>query len=290
MRPDALADALAELYQPAVVVATAGTTDTGAIDPLPQIAEVSRRANAFLHVDAAYGGAALCSDRLGPLLDGLDAADTVALDLHKFGWQPIAAGLLAVRDTKSLTALDVRADYLNAYDDAEAGLPDLLGRSLRTSRRLDAFKIAVTLRALGRLGVGELVERCCDTALELAGGIDGHPALRLWGLPTLSTVLFRPLLADEVAGELGAEAGDALVGRVRRRLLEEGVAVLGRANSGPSTPDGDDGASRLWLKLTLLHPGATAADYLPLLDIVAACACEELPFVVTDLDRTLVSR
>ncbi|HEV2781216.1 MAG TPA: aminotransferase class V-fold PLP-dependent enzyme, partial [Actinophytocola sp.] len=289
MRPDALADALADLYQPAVVVATAGTTDTGTVDPLPEIAEASRRANAFLHVDASYGGTALCSDRLAGLLEGLDLADTVALDLHKFGWQPIAAGLLAVRDTKSLTALDVRADYLNAADDTDAGLPDLLGRSLRTSRRLDAFKIAVTLRALGRRGVGELVERCCDAAGELAGGIEAHPALRLWGVPALSTVLFRPLLADEVAGELGADAGDALVAGVRRRLLEEGVAVLGRANSGPSTPDGDDGASRLWLKLTLLNPGAGAADYLPLLDVVAARARDELRFVVADLDRTLLS-
>lgn len=289
MRPDSLAHVLADLYEPAVVVATAGTTDAGTIDPLPDIAEVSRRANAFLHVDAAYGGTALFSDALRPLLDGVELADTVSLDLHKFGWQPIAAGLLAVRDTKSLTALDIRADYLNAEDDTEAGLPDLLGRSLRTSRRADAFKIAVTLRALGRVGVGELVERCCRNAREVAGEVGRHPALRLWGRPTLSTVLFRPLLADELAGELGPEAGNTLVARVRRRIMEEGTAVLGRAAIGPSTPDGDDGSDRLWLKLTLLHPHASVADYRPLLDLVAQRARAELEPVVAELDRTLVA-
>lgn len=288
MRPDALAHALARLDGPAVVVATAGTTDAGVVDPLPEIGEVSRRANAFLHVDAAYGGAALLSERLRPLLDGLELADSVAVDLHKFGWQPIAAGLLAVRDAKMLTALDTRTGYLNAADDTEAGLPDLLGRSLRTSRRLDAFKIAVTFRALGRSGVAELVERCCRTASELAGAVDRHEGLRVWGAPALSTVLFRPLLADELAGELGAEAGDTLVARVRRRLLEDGTAVLGRSAAGPSTPDGDDGTNRLWLKLTLLHPHAGLRDYLPLLDVVAACARAELDGVIADLDRVLV--
>ncbi|HEU5110756.1 MAG TPA: pyridoxal-dependent decarboxylase, partial [Micromonosporaceae bacterium] len=291
MRPDALAEALAGVSEtPVIVVATAGTTDAGLIDPLPEIAEVTRAANAFLHVDAAYGGAALCSDTLRPLLDGVELADTISMDLHKFGWQPIAAGLLAVRDTKSLTALDVRAEYLNPGDDTEAGVPDLLGRSLRTSRRVDAFKIAVTLRALGRSGIGALIEHCCRTAAEVATAVDDHPALRLWGRPRLSTVLFRPLLADELAGELGPEAGDTLVARVRRRLLEDGVAVLGRAALGPSTSDGDDGTSRLWFKLTLLHPNADARDYLPLLDIVAARAHEELDAVVADLDRPLAIR
>lgn len=277
MRPDALEAVLAALRGPSVVVATAGTTDTGGIDPLPEIAEIARRSAAWLHVDASYGGGALFSQMLRPLLGGLERADSVAIDMHKFGWQPIAAGILAVRAADSLSAMDIRAEYLNADDDTEAGLPDLLGRSWRTSRRPDAFKMAVTLRAYGRAGLGALVERCCRTAGALAGAIDRHRALRVWGEPALSTVLFRPLVADELAGELGDAAGDALVAGVRRRLLEDGTAVLGRASVGPSTSDGDDGVKRLWLKLTLLNPHAGIADYLPLLELVATCAREELP-------------
>ncbi|MGQ0837841.1 pyridoxal phosphate-dependent decarboxylase family protein [Actinokineospora sp.] len=277
--PATLAATFAGLDGPAVVVATAGTTNSGALDPLDAIADIAARAGAWLHVDAAYGGALLFSDRRRGLLAGLDRADSVAIDLHKFGWQPIAAGLLACRDADVLRSLDVRADYLNADDDTEAGLPDLLGRSLRTSRRPDAFKIAVTVRALGRAGLGELVDRCCDTAARVAAAVKAHADLRLWAAPTLSTVLLRPLAADELETELGLAAGDALVARVRRGLLDDGAAVLGRATLGSSTSEGWDGRDRLWLKLTLLHPHAQIADYLPLLDLVARRARSELPAV-----------
>ncbi|GAA1945050.1 pyridoxal phosphate-dependent decarboxylase family protein [Amycolatopsis minnesotensis] len=260
--PGALDTALAGLPGPAVVVATAGTTNTGEIDPLPAVAEVCRARGARLHVDAAYGGMALCSPALRHLLDGLDRADSIALDMHKFGWQPISAGLFVAREAADLSALTVRAEYLNADDDTEAGLPDLLGRSIRTSRRPDAFRMAVTLRALGTDGMGALVAHCRDTAAAVAAAIGEHPALRLWGAPTLSTVLFRPVAADH----LDAGAGDELVAGVRRALLEAGTAVIGRATLPPRA----GGPERLWLKLTLLHPSATPADYAPLLDVVAA--------------------
>ncbi|MFF1613367.1 pyridoxal phosphate-dependent decarboxylase family protein [Amycolatopsis sp. NPDC058278] len=262
MLPDALA---AVLTPGCVVVATAGTTNTGTLDPLPEIAGICRRHEARLHVDAAYGGMALCSEPLKSKLDGLDLADSVALDLHKFGWQPVAAGLFAAREAADLGALTVRAEYLNADDDTEAGLPDLLGRSIRTSRRPDAFRMAVTVHALGTDGLGALVERCCATATELARRVEDHPGLRLWGPPELSTVVLRPVVADEAGG-------DELVARVRRALLEAGTAVIGRA----ALPTGPAGANQLWLKLTLLHPHATAGDYLPLLDRIAATAGAEL--------------
>ncbi|MCZ4121226.1 pyridoxal phosphate-dependent decarboxylase family protein [Streptomyces sp. H39-S7] len=231
---------------PVLVVATAGTTDTGAIDPLPDIAHHTAAHGAELHIDAAYGGPLLFSDREAHRLDGLPFADSVTLDLHKLGWQPIAAGLLAVRDTTALRPLNHQADYLNADDDTDAGLPDLLGRSLRTTRRPDVFKIAVTLRALGREGLGALIDTVCDHAHHLADLIDAHPALTLRGRPEISTVLFRPTHAD-----------DTHVAALRRRLLHDGHAVLGRAHA--------DG--RLWLKATLLNPHTRPADLTALLHL-----------------------
>lgn len=249
---------------PVLVVATAGTTDEGRIDPLPEIAGIVDRYGAELHVDAAYGGPLLFSEHLAPRLAGLDRAVSVTFDLHKLGWQPVAAGVLAVADTALLAPLSLRTDYLNADDDTEAGLPDLLGRSIRTTRRPDALKIAVTFRALGRRGLSELVERCVRTAEEFGRAVDARPALRRRpGAIGISTVLFRPVVADG----LEAEAGDAVVAEVRRTLLMDGRAVLGRA-----VAEDGDGRRRLWLKATLLHPAAATADLLPLLDLVEVAA------------------
>ncbi|MFF5280948.1 pyridoxal phosphate-dependent decarboxylase family protein [Streptomyces sp. NPDC013171] len=245
--PEALQDVLARTEGPVLVAATAGTTDEGLIDPLPELADVCAGVGAELHVDAAYGGPVLFSRTHRRLLDGLDRARTVTVDLHKLGWQPAAAGLLAVRDTADLAVLGHTADYLNADDDTEAGLPDLLGRSLRTTRRPDVLKTAVTLRALGRTGLGALVDRCADLAQELADLVEKAPGLDLKGRPTLTTVLFRPTGAD-----------DETVAAIRRTLLAEGRAVLGRAAA--------DG--RLWLKATLLNPRTTPGDLADILTLV----------------------
>ncbi|MFE9371503.1 pyridoxal phosphate-dependent decarboxylase family protein [Streptomyces sp. NPDC006711] len=235
----ALDVALTRLRHPALVVATAGTTDTGAIDHLGAIADLCARHHARLHVDAAYGGPLLFSERHRPKLTGLHHADTVTLDLHKLGWQPVAAGVVAVADPAHLTPLAHTADYLNADDDTHHGLPDLLGRSPRTTRRPDALKIAVTLRALGRDGLGDLIDRVCDHAVHLAQLVEEHSELELYEHPTISTVLFRP-----------RGATDSAVAGIRRTLLTRGAAVLGRAHA--------DG--RLWLKATLLNPHLTPHD------------------------------
>ncbi|WP_345567758.1 pyridoxal phosphate-dependent decarboxylase family protein, partial [Streptomyces plumbiresistens] len=260
--PAALADALSTLPGPVVVAATAGTTDAGLIDPLPDIAALCHTHHARLHIDAAYGSGLLFSDRHRTKLAGLDAAHTITLDLHKLGWQPIAAGLLAVKHPHDLAALHQRADYLNADDDTEAGLPDLLGRSPRTSRRADALKIAVTLKTLGRTGLGALVDQVCDHARTFAALVDDHPAFELHDRPTISTVLFRP-----------AGATDDTVAVVRRHLLTRGRAVLGRARL--------DG--RLWLKATLLNPHTRPADLAGLLQLVEELLEERLEEPVEEL-------
>lgn len=251
--PAAVRDVLAEVRGPggapgpALVVATAGTTDTGAVDPLPALADAAAAHGARLHVDAAYGGPLLLAPSRAHLVAGLDRADTVALDLHKLGWQPIAAGFLAVRDDADLAPLAYTADYLSADDDTDAGLPALLHRSLRTTRRADVLKVAVTLRALGRSGVAELVEGTFAAAARLAEFVADDPELELYAPPTLTTVLFRP-----------ADADDAAVAALRRRLLADGHAVLGRAEAG----------GRRWLKATLLNPHVQPGDLRNLLKLV----------------------
>ncbi|MFJ3727361.1 pyridoxal phosphate-dependent decarboxylase family protein [Streptomyces sp. NPDC090045] len=237
--PARLAEALAATPGPTLVTATAGTTDAGLVDPLHRIADLCDRYGADLHIDAAYGGLLALSPRHRDKVAGLGRAHSLTIDLHKLGWQPVAAGLLAVPDSALLAPLAHQADYLNATDDTEAGLPDLLGRSLRTTRRPDALKIATTLRSLGRDGLVRLIDHTCALAQHLAALLDAHPGFELHAAPTISTVLFRPTHAD-----------DDQLATLRRTLLHEGRAVLGRTHA--------DG--RLWLKATLLNPHTTAGD------------------------------
>ncbi|NKZ00610.1 pyridoxal phosphate-dependent decarboxylase family protein [Nocardiopsis alborubida] len=256
MRPAALRETLLRLRSegdlPVAVVATAGTTDLGGIDPLGAVARVTREFGVWLHVDAAYGGGLLFSRRLRGLLAGLERADSVSLDLHKLGWQPVAAGILLTRERALFAPLSRSVDYLNPTDDEEAGYPSLLGYSLRTTRRADVFKIAVTLRALGADGLGRLVDACRDLTLRTASHVLTEPRLVLAASPSLTTVVFRY--------DAGAHS-DTVNAQLRRRLLEEGRAVVGRTRIN----------GRVWLKLTLLNPDTTAEDTAALLaEVVAA--------------------
>ncbi|QXE39194.1 aspartate aminotransferase family protein [Streptomyces sp. GMY02] len=298
MDPAALAAALDACVHrgelPIAVVATAGTTDTGAIDPLRACAALAARHGAWLHVDAAYGGGALLSDRLAPLLDGLGLADSVSLDWHKLGWQPAAAGVFLVRKAETYASLARRAAYLNPADDEEAGYPSLLGLSLRTTRRADAFKIAVTLRTLGREGLGRLVDACHDLALAGARVVRDHPRLDLYAEPVLTAFLFRYLPTGPGPGpgpgpkpdhdpdpaldpDPDPFRSDEINAALRRRLLREGRAVVGRTEL-PGT-----GPGRVRLKLTLLNPHTTPAEVERLLDmVVAAGRAEEDAATVND--------
>ncbi|TCC66374.1 aspartate aminotransferase family protein [Kribbella pittospori] len=262
MRTDVLADELAKPGRtPVAVIATAGTTDFGSIDPIAPIVELARRYGAWVHVDAAYGFGALFSDRLAPLLADLSHADSVTLDLHKIGWQPAATSVLLVADRNRFGAFGRSVDYLNPADDIDSGLDGLLGRSLQTTRRPDAVKVATTLTAYGRPGLGTMLDTCHELAHAAAARVVADSNLELLAPVTLTTVLFR------VAGQgLDAAAADALQGEVRRRLLTSGRVLIGRT----TLPARGGRPAVVALKLTLLNPNATATDIEDLLDQVVA--------------------
>ncbi len=271
MRPDALAAKLAQFGHlgaaatPVAVVATAGTTDFGSVDPLPEIAAISTEHRVWLHVDAAYGFGALFSDRMAPLLTGLAAADSITLDLHKIGWQPASASAVLVRDATRFTPLSNQIAYLNPVDDALAGYDGLLGRSLQTTRRADAVKIAATLLAHGRVGLGRMVDVCHDLARHAQRRIDNEGALELVSPAQLSTVVFR------YRGS--RPGGDSMLNAaLRRRLLRSGRALIGRTEvrlDGPTAPPS------VCLKLTLLNPTARPHDIDTLLESVLAAGHDE---------------
>lgn len=262
MRLDVLEAELARPGRtPIAVVATAGTTDYGSIDPIAGIASLAHQHGAWLHVDAAYGFGALFSDRLAPLLAELPVADSVTLDLHKIGWQPAATSMLLVADRNRFASFGRSVDYLNPADDIDSGLDGLLGRSLQTTRRPDAVKVATTLTAYGRTGLGAMLDTCHELAHAAAARVVADSNLELLAPVTLTTVLFR------VAGEeLAAAELDAVQGEVRRRLLTSGRVLIGRTK----VPARNGRPAAVALKLTLLNPNATATDIEELLDQVVA--------------------
>ncbi|WP_020498184.1 pyridoxal phosphate-dependent decarboxylase family protein [Sciscionella marina] len=262
MRPEELTRSL-EMVRgrgrvPLAVVATAGTTDLGGIDPIAELEPIAREYGAWLHVDAAYGGGALFSATLVRLLEGIERADSVSLDLHKFGWQPVAAGAFLTRAADSFAPLDRTVAYLNSEDDERAGYTSRLGHSLRTTRRADAFKVAVTLRSFGKAGLGELVDRCHALAENAAEFVREHPKLELRADPVLSTAVFRYLPSDPARGA-------AINAEIRRSLLAEGLAVIGRTGMLDSS-----GAEAIYLKLTLLNPNTTPGEVQELLRHILA--------------------
>lgn len=241
---------------PIAIVATAGSTDFGSIDPLPEIAALAREHGVWLHIDAAYGFGALFSERLAGRLAGIELADSITLDLHKLGWQPAAASVLLLRDTTHFSALDREVAYLNPSDDTAAGLDGLLGRSLQTTRRPDALKVVTTLLAHGRRGLGDMVDICHDLARYAEQRILREPELELVSGAELTTVVFR-YRCRRRACEGRGQFEDEVNGALRRRLLERGIALIGRTTVAVQGPDAP---ARVCLKFTLLNPIATSGD------------------------------
>lgn len=243
---------------PVLLFACVGSTDFGWVDPLPELAEIAREHGVWLHADAAYGGGALFSDRLRPLLQGLAAADSITLDLHKFGWTPASSGIFLTRDAASLGYLGSQRTSLNAPDDVEAGFIGRYGSSIQATRRCDALKIAVTLRAYGRQGIAAMVDACHDLALHAAVRVQAEADLELAAEPVLSTVLLRYLPSHD-------QDLDEFNSALRRTMMTDGSAMLARV----FLPD-EEGVKRVYLKLMLLNPATRPAELDELIDIILA--------------------
>lgn len=266
MLPEAADKVLSELPEnelPVALVACAGSTDLGMIDPLAELADVAAEHQVWLHADAAYGGGALFSPRLRGMLDGIERADSVTLDLHKFGWTPASSAALLVRDPATLASFGLDpTTCLSADDDTLAGYIGLQNTSIQTTRRVDALKIAVTMRSLGRQRMAAMVDACHDLTLHAAARITAEPRLELPVDPPMTAVLFRYLPQSDVDA-------DAFNGVLRRRIMDEGRALIARTHL--KQPDGTD---RVYLKLIMLNPDTTAAQVDAVIDDLLVVAAE----------------
>lgn len=225
MQPEMLRTALADLRRrdliPMAIVGTAGTTDFGSIDPLAEIASPAHDAGAWFHVDAAYGSALLFSACHRDLLKGIELADSISMDFHKLFWQPISCAAFLLRDASQFQYMKMNANYLNPEIHEAMGIPNLVTRSVATTRRFDALKIWVSLQALGRKKLGQMIDATIDLASHAAKFIRNHEQLELIHEPVLGCVVFRYRPANT------AIDSSALNTQVRQRLFEKGLAVIG---------------------------------------------------------------
>ena len=172
MRPDALRGAIAadqaDGRLPLMVVANAGTTATGAIDPFHELSEICREHGIWLHVDGAYGAFACLSERGREALAGIELADSITLDPHKWLYQPIEVGALLVRDGSALRrGFEISPDFLEDIEavDREVNFSDL---GLQLTRSCRALKLWISLHYFGVAAFRRAIDRCFDLALARA--------------------------------------------------------------------------------------------------------------------------
>ena len=175
---------------PIAIIACAGTVNTGAIDPLPEIAAIARRHQVWLHVDGAYG--ALAAMAVPEKFRGLELADSLSLDPHKWLYQPLDCGCLLYRDaTAARTAFSHTGDYARTLDaDPIEGFA-FFEESLELSRRFRALKLWLSLRYHGLQAFRDAIQKDLDLAQRLAASIAAHPEMEVLAPVGLSAVCFR---------------------------------------------------------------------------------------------------
>ena len=231
---------------PIAVVATAGTTDFGSIDPLLPISDICQHYQLWMHVDAAYGCGLLVSPQHRQRLQGIERADSVTVDYHKSFFQTVSCGAFFVRESQHLGHVTVHADYLNPLSAQQEGTPNLVNKSIQTTRRFDALKMWMTLRIMGADRLGAAFDSVLALAQQTHRLLQAHPAIEVLHAPELTTQVFRfiprPGLNEEAVDEINAA--------IRKALFRSGNAVVA----------GTKVNGRQYLKVTLLNPTTRLAD------------------------------
>lgn len=269
MDPSALAAAMAEAHDAGLtamaVIATAGTTDFGAVDPLAELAALARAYSAWFHIDAAYGGGLMVSGRYRHLLEGTGLADSVTVDFHKTFFQPVSSSALLVRESAMLRHITYYADYLNPESAALADIPNQVDKSIQTTRRFDALKLWLTLRIMGADAVGALFDEAIDLAARVGCLLDADPDFELAAPPQLSTLVFRYRPRSGSGERIAEDAADALNPAIRSAVFASGQAVVA----------GTKVSGHHYLKFTLLNAEATLEDIAGIIELLRATG-EEL--------------
>lgn len=238
---------------PIAIVGTGGTTDFGSIDPLTQIAAIAKENKLWFHVDAAYGGGLLISEKHNHKLDGIELSDSVTIDYHKTFYQPVSSSGFFMRDKSYVDYIKYHADYLNSKEQEDEGIPNMVKKSIQTTRRFDALKLWFTLRIIGTKGLSTYMDKAIDNALFTADFLRRRDDFEVIHNPEISTIVFRykPWKTDE-----GSFC--SLNSYIRKAIFNEGKAIITSTKV----------YNEVFLKFTLLNPLTTPADIEEIINLI----------------------
>ncbi|OEJ98581.1 pyridoxal-dependent decarboxylase [Flavivirga aquatica] len=258
INPNALVLAIEKEKQlgniPIAIVATAGTTDFGSFDPLETIAKITNEYDMWFHVDGAYGGSYILTETHQEHLKGIELADSITIDFHKTMFQPVCSSAFLVRDTKYFKYISYYADYLNPLEHRDEDCPNLIEKSIQTTRRFDALKLWFTLKMTGDKAIGSFLEKVHYLALDLYHSIKDDPYFEIAHKPELSTLVFRYKgqgIQEEVLH-------DTINLYVKNTLFNSGQASVASTKLN----------GKVYLKFTLLNPKSTIDDLLNIIQMI----------------------
>jgi glutamate/tyrosine decarboxylase-like PLP-dependent enzyme len=250
---------------PLMVVGTAGTVSTGAIDPLPEIASICREHGVWFHVDGAYGALAAALPDAPEDLTAIALADSVAVDPHKWLYAPLEAGCVLVRDA---AALRQAFSYHPAYYHFEGEVVNFFDYGPQNSRGFRALKVWLALQQAGRDGYVEMIGDDIRLARRLRDAVAAHPSFEVF-TQSLSITTFR-YIPDDLRATLASPETGALLDDLNQRLLTaieaSGTAFLSNAVVG--------GKFALRACIVNFHTSETDVDALP--ELIAGLA-QSLP-------------
>ncbi len=234
-----------ENIRPMALIGIAGTTETGNVDPLEALADLAAEFDCHFHVDAAWGGPTLFSDRNRHLLAGIERADSVTIDAHKQLYVPMGAGMVVFKDPTALTAIEHHANYILRH-----GSKDLGSHTLEGSRPGKALLVHAGMSIIGRKGYELLIDLGIERARTFAEMIRRHPQFELTSTPELNILTYRycPLMVRQALQRMASaerdrvnqlldqvnrllqknqrEAGKTFVSRTRLRVAGYGLEQL----------------------------------------------------------------
>ncbi len=258
MDPNALVLAMEREKQsgniPIAIIATAGTTDFGSFDPLGTIAKIASEYDIWFHIDGAYGGCYVLTDTHKEQLKGMESANSVTIDFHKTLFQPVCSSVFLVGNPDHFKYVSHYADYLNPMEHRDEECPNLIEKSIQTTRRFDALKLWFTLKMTGTKKIGAFLEKVHYLALDLYHAIKDDPCFEMVHKPELSTLVFRYKALDINEERIH----DTINLYIKNKLFKSGQASIASTKLNGKT----------YLKFTLLNPKSTIVDLLKIIQMI----------------------